>query len=41
MTAEARLLAQPVSFEIASSSAAEGIEDRATMLPLGARRLAT
>jgi histidine ammonia-lyase len=40
MTAEARLLAQPVSFEIASSSAAEGIEDRATMLPLGARRLA-
>ncbi len=40
MTAEARLLAQPVSFELASSAGAEGIEDRATMLPLGARRLA-
>ena len=39
MTAEARLLAQPVSFELASSAGAEGIEDRATMLPLGARRL--
>ena len=31
MTAEARLLAQPVSFELASSAGAEGIEDRATM----------
>ena len=40
MTAEARLLAQPVSFELASSTGAEGIEDRATMAPLGARRLA-
>ena len=40
MTAEARTLAQPVSFELASSAGAEGIEDRATMLPLGARRLA-
>jgi len=35
---EARLLAQPVSFELASSAHAEGIEDRATMAPLGARR---
>jgi histidine ammonia-lyase len=40
LTAEARLLAQPVSFELASSAHAEGIEDRATMAPLGARRLA-
>ena len=40
LTAEARLLAQPVSFELVSSAGAEGIEDRATMAPLGARRLA-
>ncbi|HKI90730.1 MAG TPA: aromatic amino acid ammonia-lyase [Gaiellaceae bacterium] len=40
LTAEARLLAQPVSFELASSSHAEGVEDRATMAPLAARRLA-
>jgi histidine ammonia-lyase len=40
LTAEARLLAQPVSFELASSSHAEGLEDRATMAPLAARRLA-
>jgi histidine ammonia-lyase len=40
LTAEARLLAQPVSFELASTAHAEGIEDRATMAPLGARRLA-
>jgi len=40
LTAEARLLAQPVSFELASSAHAEGIEDRATMAPLAARRLA-
>ena len=40
ITAEARLLAQPVSFELASTAHAEGIEDRATMAPLGARRLA-
>jgi len=40
LTAEARLLAQPVSFELASSSHAEGIEDRMTMAPLAARRLA-
>ena len=40
LTAEARLLAQPVSFELASTAHAEGIEDRATMAPLAARRLA-
>jgi histidine ammonia-lyase len=40
LTAEARLLAQPVSFEIASTTQAEGIEDRMTMAPLAARRLA-
>ena len=40
LTAEARLLAHPVSFELASSTHAEGIEDRTTMAPLGARRLA-
>jgi histidine ammonia-lyase len=39
LTAEARLLAQPVSFELASTAHAEGIEDRATMAPLAARRL--
>ncbi|MGH3016389.1 MAG: aromatic amino acid lyase, partial [Gaiellaceae bacterium] len=38
--AEARLLAQPVSFELVSSTHAEGIEDRMTMAPLAARRLA-
>lgn len=37
---EARLLAAPVSFELASTSHAEGIEDRTTMAPLAARRLA-
>ncbi len=37
---EARLLAQPVSHELASTSEAEGIEDRATNASLGARRLA-
>lgn len=36
---EARLLAQPVSYEVASSSKADGIEDRTTMAPLSARRL--
>lgn len=40
LAAEARLLAQPVSFEVTSSSIAEGIEDRMTMAPLAARRLA-
>jgi histidine ammonia-lyase/ribosomal protein S18 acetylase RimI-like enzyme len=36
---EARLLAQPVSLEIPSASQAEGLEDRASMTPLAARRL--
>ena len=36
---EARMLAQPVSFELVSSAKAEGIEDRTTMAPLSARRL--
>jgi histidine ammonia-lyase len=40
LTAEARLLAQPVSFEVITSTHAEGIEDRITMAPLAARRLA-
>ena len=40
LTAEARLLAQPVSFELVSTSQHEGIEDRTTMAPLAARRLA-
>ncbi len=40
LVAEARLLAQPVSFEVASTSHAEGIEDRMTMAPLAGRRLA-
>lgn len=40
LAAEARLLAQPVSLELASTAHAEGIEDRATMAPLSARRLA-
>ena len=39
LAAEARLLAQPVSFELPTSSLAESIEDRVTMAPLGARRL--
>ena len=37
---EARTLAHPVSYELASSVKGEGIEDRATMAPLSARRLA-
>ena len=40
LAAEARLLAQPVSVETGSSSHHEGIEDRITLAPLGARRLA-
>lgn len=40
LTAEARLLAQPVSFELTSTAHAEGIEDRATMASLAARRVA-
>jgi histidine ammonia-lyase len=39
LTSEARLLGQPVSFELASSTHPEGIEDRTTMAPLAARRL--
>ena len=39
IVAEARLLAQPVSFELASTTQHEGIEDRTTMAPLAARRL--
>jgi histidine ammonia-lyase len=39
LTAEARLLAQPVSYEVVTSTHAEGIEDRITMAPLAARRL--
>jgi histidine ammonia-lyase len=39
LTAEARLLAHPVSFEVVSTTHAEGIEDRMTMAPLAARRL--
>ena len=40
LAVEARLLAQPVSFELVSTSHAEGIEDRTTSAPLSARRLA-
>jgi histidine ammonia-lyase len=40
ITVEARTLAHPVSYELASSATGEGIEDRATMAPLSARRLA-
>jgi len=40
LTAEARLLAAPVSFELATTTPEEGIADRITMAPLGARRLA-
>jgi histidine ammonia-lyase len=39
ITVEARTLAYPVSYELASSAKGEGIEDRATMAPLSARRL--
>ncbi len=39
LAAEAGLLAQPVSFALASTAGAEGIEDRASLLPLSARRL--
>jgi len=39
LAAEARLLAQPVSTETGSATQAEGIEDRLTLAPLGARRL--
>ena len=40
LTAEARLLAAPVSFELATTTPEEGIGDRISMAPLGARRLA-
>jgi histidine ammonia-lyase len=40
ITVEARTLAHPVSYELASSAKGEGVEDRATMAPLSARRLA-
>jgi histidine ammonia-lyase len=40
LAAEASTLAQPVSFLLTSTSGAEGIEDRASHLPLSARRLA-
>jgi histidine ammonia-lyase len=39
LAAEARLLAAPVSYEVVSTTQAEGIEDRMTMTPLAARRL--
>jgi histidine ammonia-lyase len=39
LAGEARLLAQPVSYETVSTAHAEGIEDRATMAPLAARRV--
>jgi len=40
LVVEARLLAGPVSYELASTTKGEGIEDRTTMAPLSARRLA-
>jgi histidine ammonia-lyase len=40
LVAEARLLAQPVSYEVASTSLSEGIEDRITLAPLSAHRVA-
>jgi histidine ammonia-lyase len=40
IAAEARLLAQPVSYEVVTTTHAEGIEERMTMAPLSARRLA-
>lgn len=39
LATEARSLAQPVSFDVVSTAHAEGIEDRATMAPLAARRV--
>jgi histidine ammonia-lyase len=40
IAAEARLLAAPVSFELVSTAHAEGIEDRMSLAPLAARRVA-
>jgi histidine ammonia-lyase len=39
LAAECRLLAAPVTLEQTSSAMAEGIEDRVTLAPVGARRL--
>jgi histidine ammonia-lyase len=39
IAAEARLLAQPVSFELASTMQESGVEDRTALASLGARRL--
>jgi histidine ammonia-lyase len=39
VVAEARLLAQPVSFELASTMQESGVEDRTVLTSLGARRL--
>lgn len=39
IAAEARLLAQPVSFELASTMQESGVEDRAALASLAARRL--
>jgi len=39
LAVEARVLAAPVSYELASTSKADGIEDRTSMAPLAARRL--
>jgi histidine ammonia-lyase len=39
LVTEARLLAHPVSFELATTTIAEGIEDRSVPAALGARRL--
>jgi histidine ammonia-lyase len=39
LTGEARLLAHPVSFEVVTTTHAEGIEDRMTLAPLAARRV--
>jgi histidine ammonia-lyase len=40
LAGEARLLAHPVSFEVVTTTHAEGIEDRITLAPLSARKLA-
>lgn len=40
LAVEARLCSQPVSSELVSTTKAEGIEDRTSMAPLSARRLA-
>lgn len=40
IAAEARLLAQPVSFELTSTMQESGVEDRTALSSLGARRLA-